>query len=267
MESIYRISHNINIAPMTFAFHSHDFYELYFYVSGNVTYYIENETYYLSKGDILIIPPGKLHRAIIKDNTPYDRYVLWIYADCFYENEGIRTLSEAVETLINEKNTRLVSFGGHELVLLKELFDKLDSAFNSKDEYFGCAGKSCITLILDEIRRGLSAVPESRQEHGELISRVIALINSDIADTPSLDELAAAFHLSKYYLSHKFKDYTGTTVHQYILAKRINAAKELLGKGLSTGEVCGKCGFGTYSNFYKAFVNITGESPKEFKAR
>ena len=176
-------------------------------------------------------------------------------------------MTEAVETLINEKNTRLVSFGGHDLVLLRELFDKLDNAFNSKDEYFRCTGESCITLILDEIHKALSVVPESRQEHGELISRVIARINSDIVEAPSLDELAAEFHLSKYYLSHKFKEYTGTTVHQYILAKKINTAKELLGKGHSTGEVCEKCGFGNYSNFYKAFVSMTGETPKGYRSR
>lgn len=267
MESIYRISHNINSAPMTFAFHSHDFWELYFYVSGNVTYYIENETYYLSKGDILIIPPGKLHRAIIKDNSTYDRYVLWIYSDCIVENEGIRTLAETVETLINEKNTRLVSFGGHDLVLLRELFDKLDGTFVNRDEFFRYTGESCIALILGEIRKALFAAPKKGKEQGELISRVIARINSDIADAPSLDELAAEIHLSKYYLSHKFKEYTGTTVHQYILAKKINTAKELLGKGMSTGEVCERCGFGTYANFYKAFVNMTGEPPSAFKVR
>ncbi len=267
MESIFRISHNINSAPMTFAFHSHDFWELYFYVSGNVTYYIENETYYLSKGDILIIQPGKLHRAIISDDSPYERYVLWIYADCVSENDSIRALAEAVEAIINEKNTRLVSFGGHELVLLGELFDKLNSAFVSRDEYFRCVGESCITLILGEIRKALSAAPVKNSEHDELISRVIARINSDIADTPSLDELAAEFHLSKYYLSHRFREYTGTTVHRYILAKKINTAKELLGKGLSTGEVCEKCGFCNYSNFYKAFVGMTGETPSAFKVR
>lgn len=36
-----------------------------------MTYYIENESYTLSKGDILIIPPLKIHRPVIETSqTP-----------------------------------------------------------------------------------------------------------------------------------------------------------------------------------------------------
>ena len=82
---------------------------------------------------------------------------------------------------------------------------------------------------------------------------------------PSPDELAAHFYVSKYYLLHQFKEYTKTTIHQYILMKRINLAKDYLESGFSPTSIYEKCGFSTYSNFYKAFTGQTGISPGNYK--
>lgn len=72
------------------------------------------------------------------------------------------------------------------------------------------------------------------------------------------------FYISKYYLARKFKERTNTTIHKYILMKKINLAKELLYNNTSPIDVCTQCGFSTYSNFYKEFLKQTGSSPKCF---
>ena len=86
----------------------------------------------------------------------------------------------------------------------------------------------------------------------------------NITETPSLDELSEKFYVSKYYLLRKFKEHTKTTIHQYILMKKINLAKELLVNGCSPQKAFTLCGFSTYSNFYKAFVRETRTSPRDF---
>lgn len=43
---------------------------------------------------------------------------------------------------------------------------------------------------------------------GNIATRVISYLNRSITDAPSLDELSAHFYVSKYYLSHQFKEYT-----------------------------------------------------------
>ena len=264
LDNLLFISHSINQAPMTFAFHSHDFYEVYFYLSGNATYYIENETYYLSQGDVLVVQPRKLHRSIIAAGEPYERFVLWIYEPCIASNEGIRTLLESISREIDKKNNRLASFEGHRLDIFKSMFERLDVSKQVGNEYSKAVCVGCVTLILDEILAKLIETLANAHEHEAFISRVISRINHDIVDAPSLDELSAEFNVSKYYLSHKFKEYTGTTIHQYILSKKINMAKELLDKKINPNEVCVRCGFSTYSNFYKAFINATGVAPKKY---
>ena len=59
--------------------HTHNYYEFYFFIEGDVQIQIENEIYPLKCGDMVIIPPGRRHRAIVEQsNCPYRRFVFWI---------------------------------------------------------------------------------------------------------------------------------------------------------------------------------------------
>ena len=55
-----------------------------------------------------------------------------------------------------------------------------------------------------------------------------------------------------------------TTVHRYILQKRLLNAKQLLAGGLAPSEVCTYCGFGDYANFYRAFRAEYGTTPRQY---
>ncbi|MGN1417441.1 MAG: AraC family transcriptional regulator [Oscillospiraceae bacterium] len=264
MENCFQISHNKDNYTKPIYFHSHDFYEIYFFVDGNVKYYIENESYELAKGDVLVIPPGKLHRPVIGENVPYERYVLWIYSPYAARSERIGGFIGGINRLTEEKNTRLASFEGEPLRELTGLFDKLLVNYETGDRTAFFIAESCIVLILGEILDKLKSMERVGEEQGDLIRQVIGYINRHVADSPSLEELSARFFVSKYHLSHKFRDYTKTTVHQYILMKKVNLAKELLEKGITPKEVCESCGFSSYSNFYKVFRAQTGVSPKDY---
>ena len=82
-------------------------------------------------------------------------------------------------------------------------------------------------------------------------------------DDLSLELLASKFYVSKYHLSHEFGKAMGTGVYRYIMLKRLLVARQLLLKGMSAGEVCSKCGFKDYTNFYRAFKDEYGISPSE----
>ena len=61
------------------ALHHHDFYEVYFFLSGNVQYIIENRSYLLTPGDVLLISPMELHQPMFgTEPREYERIVLWI---------------------------------------------------------------------------------------------------------------------------------------------------------------------------------------------
>ncbi len=264
MKNEFMLSHNKDRYTAPIQFHSHDHYEIYFFADGSVKYYVENESYELKKGDVLIIPPGKLHRPVIGENVPYERYVLWIFNSWLEKNEGISGFMQEINRLAEEKKTHLVSFHSAEYDRLRELLDSALEGFLSDDALSGYAAESCIMLILDRLRREFSEISQAECQSGDIIRQVIVYLNENFVSSPSLDQLSERFFVSKYYLSHRFKEYAKTSVHNYILMKKINLAKELLKSGISPQEAGERCGFSTYSNFYKAFAARCGVSPGRY---
>lgn len=62
--------------------HIHDYYEIYFFLEGDVSLEIEKKEYPLQYGDVAVVPPGLEHHAVIHDESvPYRRFVFWITVD------------------------------------------------------------------------------------------------------------------------------------------------------------------------------------------
>ena len=80
----------------------------------------------------------------------------------------------------------------------------------------------------------------------------------------SLDQLADRFYISKYYLSRQFKQFTGLSLYQYIMKKRLISARNMLRAGSPVMDACLCCGFGDYSNFLKAFKREFGQNPSKY---
>ena len=87
----------------------------------------------------------------------------------------------------------------------------------------------------------------------------------DIVDFLTLEKLAAACYVSKYYLSHTFTKEVGVSIYRYILLRRLLLARQLLAAGEPAGTVCRSCGFTDYTSFYRAFRSEYGISPKNAK--
>lgn len=81
-----------------------------------------------------------------------------------------------------------------------------------------------------------------------------------------LDELADRFYINKFYLTRIFKNQFGNSIINYILEKRITYAKKLLCFTDYTAETIGmECGFEDANYFSRAFKNIEGVTPIEYR--
>ena len=83
-ERYYEFHHTYNETPPDVEFHQHSFYEIFFFLSGNVNYIIEGRSYKLRPGDILLTSSSDIHRPDISPGKPYERIVIWL-ADDFFE--------------------------------------------------------------------------------------------------------------------------------------------------------------------------------------
>ncbi len=116
-------------------------------------------------------------------------------------------------------------------------------------------------LMLMVLREAKEAVEGSR-----MLDCVIEYIKNHYAERISLDELAELEHISKSYLSRKFKERTGLSVISYINRFRIERSRQFLMMScLSIDEIAYQVGFDSPKYFHRVFKEITGESPAGFR--
>lgn len=83
----------------------------------------------------------------------------------------------------------------------------------------------------------------------------------------SLGELAALCNLSEYHFARMFRESFGLPPHQYLLARRLAKARQLLRHGqLPLGEVALLCGFASASHFSNRFRQALGATPGAYRA-
>ena len=97
----------------------------------------------------------------------------------------------------------------------------------------------------------------------EIKEYFINYINNHLFEDLSLDNISETFYISKTHLTRKFKKYTGSTVWDYILTKRLLYAKELLKNGEKPTDVYVDCGFNDYCSFYRAYKLKFNLPPKD----
>jgi len=261
----FQLSHNRDPYFRTMEFHAHDFLELYYFLDGSVTYYIEDQVYDLCPGDLLIIPAGKMHRPVIaNEHAAYERMVLWITP------QYLQSIDSPAGDL--QKNLQKVGehgycvpFRGDETVFVTALLKKLlYMQKNNTDPKF-CAG--AVELYLWTIFRSYGVIDTTHRNETQVIPQVIRYITEHFSEPLTLEDIAAEFFVSKSYLNRHFKAYTNSTVYAYIMALRLTHARRMLREGIPAVEAGRECGFSDYSTFYKAFKTQTGLSPQQFKSR
>ena len=104
------------------------------------------------------------------------------------------------------------------------------------------------------------------QPCGEKIRRARTILAMEYANPPALPDLARQLGISETRLKSGFKSMNGTTVLQYCLNKRIEAARFLLRENRhSISEIANIVGYEDHSAFSRAFRRHCGHTPREWR--
>ena len=95
---------------------------------------------------------------------------------------------------------------------------------------------------------------------------VVEYIEEHLDAGPTLGQMAAVARLSAYHFARQFKAATGLPPHQYVIARRVERARELLqaGTDASLAEVALRAGFSDQSQFCRHFKRLLGVTPRRF---
>ena len=107
-----------------------------------------------------------------------------------------------------------------------------------------------------------SMVSKKRME----LTKLKEYLDEHYTEKISLDELAIHFFINKYYLTKIFKETYGTTINNYIIAKRITRAKQMLRfTDMTLEEIAIAVGMNGGNYFSRMFKKIEGISPREYR--
>ena len=248
--------------------HTHDYYEFYFFLEGNVSIQIADELYDVHYGDIIIMPPRVSHRPIIHNvEVPYRRFVFWISQEfCSH----LVNLSPDYGYLMQLTQTQKKFIFHNDRITFHSIHSRLITLLEEmQGSRFGKAAN--ISLCVNDLILYLNRMiyerfhPVSVKETTALYEKICSFIETHIEENLSLDRLAEEFYVSKYHIAHIFKDNLGLSIHQYITKKRLAFCRQSILSDVSITKSYETYGFGDYSSFYRAFKKEYGISPKDFR--
>ncbi|MCF5051568.1 helix-turn-helix domain-containing protein [Pseudomonas syringae] len=96
--------------------------------------------------------------------------------------------------------------------------------------------------------------------------RLVEYIDQHLEDPISLGQLASLCALSEYHFARMFRQSLGLPPHQYLLARRLARAQNLLrSTALPLGEIALMCGFSSASHFTHRFRQAMGATPGDYR--
>ena len=207
-------------------FHTHHFTELFFVVNGQGSFLFREESYPIQEGDFVV-----------------------------FHSDGRQP---GVQLFMSFRNDPFIAS-----IFSQMLYEMKQDKYGSEQI---CQNLLEI-LILRMIRREniVPIVMDSARITKEC-AHIKEYLDTNYAETITLDSLTRLTHMNKYYLVHSFTKYTGYSPIQYLNMCRMRMACSLLTTSdFSISSIASLVGFSSQSYFAQAFRKSYGISPIKYR--
>ena len=250
--------------------HLHDWHEIIYVHGGAGSFFINQSFYEMQAGDLYLIPGNTIHKTLPHPDAPITSSVVFFSGQYVQASAiGIDSFSflQCFDTARTNRSYRLELLPA-ERARLEGIFDDMQAEIAAKHPGFRQAILLMLQTILLHMNRKIN--PGVKPAHNDSrpvgVQNALNEIDSRLADVISLTSLASRASVSPSYFSRMFKQYTGLGVTEYIIAKRIMRAKELLAESDRTvAEIAASCGFESLPHFYRMFKKFAGGTPAHYK--
>ena len=252
--------------------HFHNEYEIYYLLSGERYYFIEQQIYHAKKGSLVFIDRNQIHKTVGVNSNYHDRILILISADeigpllNLYDNIELATFFSKNFGIIdlNEAGQKYVE--GLLFFIIREMKMK-------HSNYDFMVKMKLAELLVYGIRcnsgenSNLLSVPVKTEKYKK-ISEIAKYINENYHEGISLADIADDFYISKCYLSRIFREITGFTVNEYINITRIKRAQQLLEQSqYNITEIADIVGYESITYFEKVFKKYLETSPLKYRKK
>lgn len=165
------------------------------------------------------------------------------------------TLKMLLETLLSVANFYKIDV---EKNLQMEIKEKLQGS-RSREQYY-----EILNLIFEEIFEVI--ILEKRVDYEEEMSYAIQFIEKNLTKNLTLERVAEYMNISPHYFSKLFKSEIGENFIDYVTAKKVERAKEMIKESdLPLNTIAFELGFNEANYFSKVFKKTAGMTPSQFR--
>ena len=237
--------------------HTHPFCEIIYISQGNCIIECNGQEYSARKGDIVLYNAGTLHceRACTDESLSFLFFAVTNLK--FSHAERDMPLDHGASPVLTP-NAYAQDF--------QFLFHALLREARERRRYGNEACKSLSNAILCLVLRLLSGKEEKYLSPNETYLRSREYIDMYYRTIQKVDDVCKAMYVSRYYLTHLFKEYAGISPLHYILDKRIEDAKKMLkDTDLSVEEIAFSIGYAEPNSFINYFKKRENKTPASYR--
>jgi AraC family transcriptional regulator len=211
-------------------------------------------------GDISVTPVGTRYSAYWE--TELDEVTISLTEDF---------INRATVDFTASRNARLVLACGPQDALVRSIAQHLANELDADLPAGRLYVESLVNALAVHLLRYYSTdslIPDL--QFGGLpahkLRRVTDFIEANLERDLTLTEIAEAIDLSQYHFARAFKQTTGHTPIQYLMQRRVEAAKQLLVESdLPIAEIALRTGFKNQSHFTTLFRKSTALTPRGYR--
>ena len=239
--------------------HTHTCTELFYVAGGYGNFLIGNESFPVSKGDLIAINPMVEHTETSVQAAPLEYIVLGVdglelsfgneqnrqYQVSHFEPDQMAQIEGYLQSMLQEITARAP---GHETVCQGLLNVLIILLMRSYDQ------SACVLPAANHATKTSAAVRRYIDEH--------------FKEPITLDLLAEVVHVNKYHMAHRFTRDYGISPISYLLQLRLQDSCTLLrSTNHSLSQIAHIVGFSSPSYFSQIFRKSMGMTPSDYRAR
>jgi AraC-like DNA-binding protein len=252
--------------------HTHaDFSELTAVIGGTAMHCVNDEVYFIKRGDVFVINGGSGHGYRSPNNLKI--YNVMFRADKLLDTDSDMYKLTGFKELfsVNAKNKKFQS----RLTLSHNAFEKfcallkeMCQEYERKEKGWKTALKADFILSALMLSRAYSVPAGDSKVYANNLDAAITFIENNYTRQISISELASMSNSSERHFARVFRQTYKVTPGNYILELRMQRARVLLkNTALGISEISSDCGFNDSNYFTRQFHQLFGVTPREYRLK
>jgi AraC-like DNA-binding protein len=229
--------------------HIHEYSELAFTINGRSTVILNGERQIVEAGHIMLILPNQIHEYTDETESTLRCAV--------FSNDYIPAFFEMIGSTV-PKNP----------ILDLRPYPEIIKMINDSPSLSPLGVTAMLNLLFNLLISSTEFVSADTSKQSVFFEAILYVTNHFTEDI-NLATVAKSIGYHEKYLSCALHGLTNMNFRTFLSSYRVNYAKELLSseshRREKISEIALKCGFSSINTFNRAFLSITGLTPKEYK--